>query len=60
MFNFVVITVPADVLAPLGARASAGTVMTKSGFCVYIYRTSISRVKGLSWPVDTDTTQPGL
>ena len=29
MFNFVVITVPADALAPLGVRASAGTVMTE-------------------------------
>ena len=29
MSNFVVSTVPADDLAPTGARASAGTVMTK-------------------------------
>ena len=28
--NFKVIIVPADGLAPLGARPSAGTVMTKS------------------------------
>ena len=28
MCNFSVVTVPADGLAPLGARASAGTVMT--------------------------------
>ena len=28
-YNFVVVTVPADDLALLGARASAGTVMTK-------------------------------
>ena len=27
IYNFVVTTVPADGLAPLGARASAGTVM---------------------------------
>ena len=27
--NFVVNTVPADALAPLGARTSAGTVMTQ-------------------------------
>ena len=30
MCNFIVNTVPADGLAPLGARPSAGTVMTKS------------------------------
>ena len=29
-----VITVPADGLAPLGARASAGTVTTKPGSCI--------------------------
>ena len=29
MFDFVVITVPADGLAPSGARPSAVTVMTK-------------------------------
>ena len=32
MFNFVVITMPADALAPLGVRASAGTVMTKLAY----------------------------
>ena len=32
MSNFVSSTVPADVLAPLGARASAGNVPTKVGF----------------------------
>ena len=32
MLNFVVSAVPADGLAPLGARSSAGTVMTKSGY----------------------------
>ena len=31
MFNFVVITVIADGLAPDGARPSAGTMMTKFG-----------------------------
>ena len=31
MFNLIVSTVPADVLAPLGARPSAGTVLTKFG-----------------------------
>ena len=30
-YNFVVIIVPADDLALLGARASAGTVITKCG-----------------------------
>ena len=29
MFNFMIITVPADDLAPWGARPSAATVMTK-------------------------------
>ena len=29
MYNLSVITVPADNLAPFGARPSAGTVMTK-------------------------------
>ena len=29
MYNFVVSTVSADALAPLGARSSADTVMTK-------------------------------
>ena len=33
--NFVVITVSTDVLAPSGARASAGTVMTKSISCIH-------------------------
>ena len=31
MYNFVVGIVPADGLVPIGARASAGTVMTKLG-----------------------------
>ena len=31
-----VITVPADVLAPNGARSSAGTMMTKSYICLQI------------------------
>ena len=31
---FVINTVPADGLAPLGARPSAGTVMTKFGFYI--------------------------
>ena len=35
MPNFVVITVPADALAPAGARASAGIVMTKLGSHMY-------------------------
>ena len=34
MSIFVVITVPADVLAPLGARPSAGTVMTTFRSCI--------------------------
>ena len=37
MCNFTVNIVSADALAPLGARASAGTVMTKPGSCVYIW-----------------------
>ena len=36
MLNFIVITVPADGLAPVGARPSAGTVMTK--FRSYIFK----------------------
>ena len=35
IYNFEVITVPADGLAPLGARPSAGTVMTKFGSCIH-------------------------
>ena len=34
MSNIVVNIVAADVLAPLGARTSAGTVMTKFGSCI--------------------------
>ena len=30
-YNFIVITVSADVLAPLGARVSAGTMMASLG-----------------------------
>ena len=33
--NFTVIIVVADVLAPLGARTSAGTVITKYTSCIY-------------------------
>ena len=36
MSNFIVSIVPADGLAPLGARSSAGTVMTKLKLGVYI------------------------
>ena len=32
MSSFIVITVPADGLAPLGAKPSAGSVMTHLGF----------------------------
>ena len=32
--NFAISTVPADGPAPLGARSSAGTVMTKFGSCI--------------------------
>ena len=38
-----VITVPVDGLAPLGARPSAGIVMTKSTFCICTETT----IKGL-------------
>ena len=34
MFNFLVSTVPADALAPLGARASARSMMTKCKSCI--------------------------
>ena len=37
MSSFEVITLSADALAPLGARASAGTMMTKFGYCMFIY-----------------------
>ena len=41
-----VVTVPADGLAPQGARPSAGTVMTKFMCCIYcIYGSGIWRVK---------------
>ena len=33
--NYVIMTVPADGLAPLGARPSADTVMTKFSSCIY-------------------------
>ena len=36
MHIFVVISVPADGLAPFGARTSAGTVMTKFGLIIYM------------------------
>ena len=35
MPNFVFSTGPADALAPFGARASAGAVMTKTRSCIY-------------------------
>ena len=34
MSNFSVSTVPADGIAPLGAKPSAGTVMTKFEFSI--------------------------
>ena len=37
MYNFMVIIVPADGLAPLGARPSAGTMFMKSVSHKYIY-----------------------
>ena len=37
MFNFSVINLPADGVAPLGARASADKVMTKFMSCKYTY-----------------------
>ena len=36
MSTFVVSTVPADGLAPSGARLSAGTVMSKPGSQIYM------------------------
>ena len=36
-FNYEIIIVPADDLAPQGARSSAGTVMTNFGSCNYIW-----------------------
>ena len=42
MSNMVVSIVPADALAPFGARASAGAVMTN--FDPYMYGTSAWRV----------------
>ena len=35
MSNFVISTVPADGLAPLGARTSADTEMTKDKYRIY-------------------------
>ena len=46
--NFAVMTVPADGLAPLGARPSAGTVMTKFKL-VHVYRTNTQWVNILEW-----------
>ena len=43
IFNIVVITVAADVLAPSGARTSAGAVLTKSRW--HVYGISTSRLK---------------
>ena len=36
LFKFIVITVATDGLAPLGARPSAGTLITKYESCIYI------------------------
>ena len=47
MSNFSVSAVPADGLAPLGARASAGAVMTKYGTFVYTKLYWIYEVSGL-------------
>ena len=44
MFNFVVSTVPADALAPLGARASAGTVMTMHALPAYCISAALQRL----------------
>ena len=41
---FVVITVPADGLAPLGARTSTGTVMTKLDYCTYIWWVKLKQI----------------
>ena len=42
MTKFSVSTVPADGLAPLGARTSAGTVMTKFATCIqYVYLNAV-------------------
>ena len=46
--NFIVSAVPADGLAPLGARSFAGTVMTKD---FHTYKTSTWTAKTVSKPV---------
>ena len=43
MFNFLDSTMPVDGLALLGARPSAGRVMTKCGFLVYWTSTCIAK-----------------
>ena len=42
--NLIVITAPADDLAPVDARTSAGTVMNKLQFCMYRRLADTSRV----------------
>ena len=46
--NFIVSAVPADGLAPLGAKSFAGTVMTKA---FHTYTTSTWTAKTVSKPV---------
>ena len=48
MSNIIIITVPADGLAPNGARPSAGTVMAKGPICMY--RTSTQLSPWTKWP----------
>ena len=51
MCNFVVITLPADGLAPIGARPSAGMVMVR---LIYKHRavTSIIKAMGVLYILD--------
>ena len=51
MYNFVVITVHADGLAPLGARTSADTLMIPFGshIYIYIYISDVLNTAGYIW-----------
>ena len=55
MYNFVVSTVPADGLTPLGARASAGAVI-KFGFFIY-KRMALEGLTHWSWNQMADILQ---
>ena len=48
--NFVISTVPADGLAPLGVRPFADTMVTKFESCIYIWDQHLKRYEQ-AWPI---------